>query len=58
MTTEMNKNVYEICGKLTASGIIDNNDNANQIRTRYSCINHYLQVYNKIKEEGGITIEE
>jgi hypothetical protein len=41
MTTEMNKNVCEIW-KTTASGIIDNIDNANQIRIRYSCLDHHL----------------
>ena len=42
--------------KKATAGILDNNvsnnnyDN-NQIRIRYSCIEHYLQVYQKIQGE-------
>jgi hypothetical protein len=50
MSSFTDKNVCEICGKQTASGILDNYDD--QIRIRYSCIDHYLQVNQKIKEEN------
>jgi hypothetical protein len=45
MSSLSDKNICEICGKQTASGILHNN------RIRYSCLNHYLQVHQKIKEE-------
>ena len=54
MGFEIHKNVYEICGQKSSPGILDNYDNNysnNQIRIRYSCYDHYLQVYKKIKEE-------
>lgn len=37
--------------KKAMAGILDNYDSNNQIRIRYSCHDHYLQVYKKIKEE-------
>jgi hypothetical protein len=54
MSSEIDKNVCEICGQKAIAGILDNydnNDSNNQIRIRYSCHNHYLQIYKKIKEE-------
>ena len=54
MSAEIDKNVCEICGQKAIAGIFDNydnNDSNTQIRIRYSCHNHYLQVYKKIKEE-------
>ena len=48
MGFEIHKNVYEICGQKASPGILDNYDNNysnNQIRIRYSCYDHYLQVY-------------
>ncbi len=54
MSSEIHKNVCEICGQKAIAGVIysyDNNDNNNQTITRYSCNDHYLQVYKKIKEE-------
>ena len=58
MSSEIHKNVCEICGNEALSGILenyyDNNIRTNQIRIRYSCIDHYLQIYKKIKEERKI----
>ncbi|MGH9981158.1 MAG: hypothetical protein ACRD6U_06370 [Nitrososphaeraceae archaeon] len=57
MSSEIHNNLCEICGKKAGAGILDNYDNNdsnednNQIRIRYSCHDHYLQVYKKIKEE-------
>jgi hypothetical protein len=54
MSFEIQNNICEICGEKASAGIIDNdykNDGNNQIRIRYSCQNHYLQVYKRIKEE-------
>ena len=50
------KNVCEICGQKATAGILDNedtnhNDRDIQIRIRYSCFDHYLQVYQKIQGE-------
>ena len=46
MSSEIHNNVCEIYGKEGLSGILtDNNE------LRYSCIDHYLQVYQKIKGE-------
>jgi hypothetical protein len=45
MSSEIHNNVCEICGKEGLSGILSDNE------LRYSCIDHYLQVYQKIKEE-------
>ena len=57
MSFEIHKNVCEICGQKASAGILDNYDNnycINQIRIRYLCYDHYLQVYTKIKEERKI----
>jgi hypothetical protein len=55
MSAEIDKNVCEICGQKAVAGILDNyngnNDSNNQTRIRYSCHDHYLQVYKKIQEE-------
>jgi hypothetical protein len=52
MSFEIHNNVCEICGQKALMGILDNyGDSNNQPRIRYSCHDHYLQVYNKIKEE-------
>ena len=57
MSSEIHNNLCEICGQKAVAGILDNYDNNNdddnnyQIRIRYSCHDHYLQVYKKIKEE-------
>ena len=45
MSSEIHNNVCEICGKEELSGILSDNE------LRYSCNDHYLQVYQKIKEE-------
>ena len=54
MSSEIDKNVCEICRQKAIAGILDNyhnNDKDNQIRIIYSCHNHYLQVYKKIKDQ-------
>jgi hypothetical protein len=43
----ISNNVCVICGKEGISGILTDNE----FKLRYSCIDHYLQVYQKIKEE-------
>ena len=47
------KNICEICGKEALSGILDNNriENMKQIRIRYTCIDHYMQLYQKMRGE-------
>jgi hypothetical protein len=56
MTSEIPKNVCETCGQKATAGILDNedtnhNDRDIQIRIRYSCLDHYLQVHQKIQGE-------
>jgi len=55
MSFEIQKNVCEICGQKALMGILDNyydaSNNQTKSRIRYSCHDHYLQVYKKIKEE-------
>lgn len=46
MSFEISKNVCEICGQQAVSGILDKQD-----KIRYSCIGHYLQVYEKITRD-------
>lgn len=52
MNSEIHKNVCKICGRKATAGILDNqdyNNNDNQIiRIRYSYLDHYLQVHQKI----------
>jgi hypothetical protein len=43
--------ICEICGQKAIAGILDNADKYNQIKVRYSCFDHYQQIYQKIKEE-------
>ena len=55
-STNIHKKVCEICGQKATTGILDNedtnhNDRDIQIRIRYSCLEHYLQVYQKIQGE-------
>ena len=57
MSFEIDKNVCEICGTKALMGILDNYDSSNNNQTsriRYSCHDHYLLVYKKIKEEEKI----
>ncbi len=56
MTSETSKNLCEICRQKVIAGILDNedtnhNDRDIQIRIRYSCLDHYLQIYQKIQRE-------
>ena len=56
MTSETSKNLYEIGRQKVIAGILDNedtnhNDRDIQIRIRYSCLDHYLQIYQKIQRE-------
>ena len=56
MSFEIHNNVCEICGQKALLGILDNYDhessnNQTRSRIRYSCHDHYFQVYKKIKEE-------
>jgi hypothetical protein len=62
MTSEIPKNVCEICGQKATAGILDNedtnhNDRDIQIRIRYSCLEHHLQIYQKIQGERQIRNE-
>lgn len=48
---ELENNICEICGEQAISAMIDeyhNND------LRYSCIEHYQQLYEKMKKENGL----
>ena len=47
MNFEISKNICEICRQKATAGILDE---TKQIKIRYSCQDHYLQVYKKIKE--------
>jgi hypothetical protein len=53
MSFEIPKNICEICGKEGMSGILDNDKikDIKQIRIRYTCIDHYMQLYQKMREE-------
>jgi hypothetical protein len=53
MNFESNKNICEICGKEAISGILDNDkiEDIKQIRIRYTCIDHYMQLYQKMRDE-------
>jgi hypothetical protein len=53
MSFEIPKNICEICGKESISGILDNDkiEDIKQIRIRYTCIDHYMQLYQKMREE-------
>jgi hypothetical protein len=53
---QYSQNVCEICGQKATAGILDNedtnhNDRDIQIRIRYSCLDHYLQIYQKVQGE-------
>jgi hypothetical protein len=53
MASEIPKNVCEICGQKATAVILDNEDTNHsdrdiQIRIRYSCLDHYLKVHQKI----------
>ena len=47
MNFEISNNICEICRQKATAGILDE---TKQIKIRYSCQDHYLQVYEKIKE--------
>ena len=51
MNFEISKNICEICGQKATAGILDK---TKKIKIRYSCQDHYLQVYkrSKIKERN------
>jgi hypothetical protein len=56
MTSDIHKNVCEICGQKATAGILDNEDtNHNdmdiQIRIRFSCLKHYLHFIKRSKEK-------
>jgi hypothetical protein len=48
MNFEISKNICEICRQKATAGILDETQ---QIKIRYSCQDHYLQVYKKIKDQ-------
>ena len=48
MNFEISKNICEICRQKATAGILDE---TKQIKIRYSCKDHYLQVYKKIKDQ-------
>ena len=48
MDFEISKNICEICRQKATAGILDE---TTQIKIRYSCHDHYLQVYKKIKDK-------
>ena len=47
MNFEISKNICEICRQKATAGILDE---TKKIKIRYSCQNHYLQVYKKESE--------
>ena len=48
MNFEISNNICEICRQQATAGILDE---TKQIKIRYSCQDHYLQVYKKIKDQ-------
>ncbi len=48
MNFEISNNTCEIYGQKATAGILEENE---QIKIRYSCQDHYLQVYKKIKDQ-------
>lgn len=48
MNFEISKNICEICRQKATAGILDE---TKQNKIRYSCQDHYLQVYEKIKDQ-------
>ncbi|HEX2406860.1 MAG TPA: hypothetical protein VHJ38_06590 [Nitrososphaeraceae archaeon] len=48
MNFEISNNICEICRQKATAGILDVNK---QIKIRYTCQDHYLQVYKKIKDK-------
>ena len=48
MNFEISKNICEICRQQATAGILDE---TKQVKIRYSCQDHYLQVYKKIKDQ-------
>ena len=48
MNFEISKNICEICRQKATAGILDE---TTQIKIRYSCQDHYLQVNKKIKDK-------
>ena len=48
MNFEISKNICEICRQKATAGILDE---TKQIKIRYSCQDHYLQVYKKTKDQ-------
>ena len=48
MDFEISKNICEICSQKATAGILDE---TSQIKIRYSCQDHYLHVYKKIKDQ-------
>ena len=50
MDFEISKNICEICRQKATAGILDETKQI-KIKIRYSCQDHYLQVYKKIKDQ-------
>jgi len=48
MNFEISKNICEICRQQATAGILGETE---QVKIRYSCQDHYLQVYKKIKDQ-------
>jgi hypothetical protein len=48
MNFEISKNICEICRQQATAGILDE---TKQVKIRYSCQDHYLQVYKMIKDQ-------
>ena len=48
MNIEISKNICEICRQQATAGILDE---TKQVKIRYSCQDHYWQVYKKIKDQ-------
>ncbi|HEY9486668.1 MAG TPA: hypothetical protein VIQ04_08515 [Nitrososphaeraceae archaeon] len=50
MNFEISNNICEICRQQATAGILDETKQI-KIKIRYSCQDHYLQVYKKIKDQ-------
>jgi hypothetical protein len=46
---DIKSNMCEVCGKVASAGILDD-EKYIQTRIRYTCQDHYTQIYERIKK--------
>ena len=47
---DVKSNICEVCGKVAESGILDD-EKYIQTRIRYTCQDHYVQAYERMRQE-------